>query len=122
MSQEEGGLDPGYRLKLNSYDLGVDIELHDALNRIRFEHPEVRVVVLDQRQGTGLLLRRQYLHAQPGEPCAESQLLQIHQRNAQRHRGFERAFRAQIHRRGQRRLRRRRLRAGARLRRDRHGR
>jgi benzoyl-CoA-dihydrodiol lyase len=44
--EEEGGLSPGYRLKLNSYDLGVDIELHDALNRIRFEHPEVRVVVL----------------------------------------------------------------------------
>ena len=43
---EEGGIFPGYRLKLNSYDLGVDIELHDALNRIRFEHPEVRVVVL----------------------------------------------------------------------------
>jgi len=43
---EEGGLYPGYRLKLNSYDLGVDIELHDALNRIRFEHPEVRVVIL----------------------------------------------------------------------------
>src|SRR5262245_17729935 len=43
---EEGGLSPGYRLKLNSYDLGVDIELHDALNRIRFEHPEVRVVVV----------------------------------------------------------------------------
>ena len=43
---EEGGLRPGYRLKLNSYDLGVDIELHDALQRIRFEHPRVRVVVL----------------------------------------------------------------------------
>jgi len=43
---DEGGLYPGYRLKLNSYDLGVDIELHDALNRIRFEHPEVRVVIL----------------------------------------------------------------------------
>jgi benzoyl-CoA-dihydrodiol lyase len=43
---EDGGLDPGYRLKLNSYDLGVDIELADALNRIRFEHPEVRAVVL----------------------------------------------------------------------------
>jgi benzoyl-CoA-dihydrodiol lyase len=43
---EDGGLRPGYRLKLNSYDLGVDIELADALNRIRFEHPEVRVVVL----------------------------------------------------------------------------
>jgi benzoyl-CoA-dihydrodiol lyase len=43
---EEGGLRPGYKLKLNSYDLGVDIELHDALNRIRFEHPEVRAVVV----------------------------------------------------------------------------
>ena len=43
---EAGGLRPGYRLKLNSYDLGVDIELHDALQRIRFEHPAVRVVVL----------------------------------------------------------------------------
>jgi benzoyl-CoA-dihydrodiol lyase len=43
---EEKGLRPGYRLKLNSYDLGVDIELHDALQRIRFEHPEVKVVVL----------------------------------------------------------------------------
>jgi benzoyl-CoA-dihydrodiol lyase len=43
---ENGGLRPGYKLKLNSYDLGVDIELHDAVNRIRFEHPEVRSVVL----------------------------------------------------------------------------
>ena len=43
---EDGGLRPGYKLKLNSYDLGVDIELHDALQRIRFEHPEVRAVVL----------------------------------------------------------------------------
>jgi benzoyl-CoA-dihydrodiol lyase len=43
---EEGGLRPGYRLKLNSYDLGVDIELHDALQRIRFEHPQVAVVVI----------------------------------------------------------------------------
>ena len=44
--QEDGGLRPGYKLKLNSYDLGVDIELHDALQRIRFEHPEVRSVIL----------------------------------------------------------------------------
>src|SRR2546428_1466218 len=43
---EDAGLRPGYKLKLNSYDLGVDIELHDALQRIRFEHPTVRVVVL----------------------------------------------------------------------------
>src|SRR3989442_907602 len=43
---ENGGLRPGYKLKLNSYDLGVDIELHDAINRIRFEHPQVRTVVV----------------------------------------------------------------------------
>ncbi len=43
---EDRGLNPGYKLKLNSYDLGVDIELHDALQRIRFEHPQVRSVVI----------------------------------------------------------------------------
>ncbi len=43
---EDGGLRPGYKLKLNSYDLGVDIELNDAVNRIRFEHPEVKAVVV----------------------------------------------------------------------------
>jgi benzoyl-CoA-dihydrodiol lyase len=43
---EDGGIRPGYKLKLNSYDLGVDVELHDALNRIRFEHPQVRTVVV----------------------------------------------------------------------------
>jgi len=43
---EDAGLRPGYKLKLNSYDLGVDIELNDAVNRIRFEHPEVRSVVV----------------------------------------------------------------------------
>ncbi|MBS1254689.1 MAG: Benzoyl-CoA-dihydrodiol lyase [Deltaproteobacteria bacterium] len=43
---EDGGLYKGYKLKLNSYDLGVDIELNDAVQRLRFEHPEVRTVVL----------------------------------------------------------------------------
>jgi benzoyl-CoA-dihydrodiol lyase len=43
---EEGGIRPGYKLKLNSYDLGVDIELHDILQRIRFEHPEIGAVVI----------------------------------------------------------------------------
>jgi benzoyl-CoA-dihydrodiol lyase len=43
---EDGGIRPGYKLKLNSYDLGVDIELHDALQRLRFEHPGVRAVVV----------------------------------------------------------------------------
>jgi benzoyl-CoA-dihydrodiol lyase len=43
---EQGGLVPGYELKLNSYDLGVDLELYDAVQRLRFEHPEVRTVVM----------------------------------------------------------------------------
>jgi benzoyl-CoA-dihydrodiol lyase len=43
---EDGGLTPGYELKLNSYDLGVDIELNDAVQRLRFEHPEIKSVVL----------------------------------------------------------------------------
>jgi benzoyl-CoA-dihydrodiol lyase len=47
---EDGGIRPGYKLKLNSYDLGVDIELHDALNRIRFEHPQVRTVVVTSQK------------------------------------------------------------------------
>ncbi|HVH87747.1 MAG TPA: 2,3-epoxybenzoyl-CoA dihydrolase [Terriglobales bacterium] len=45
-TKEDGGIRQGYKLKLNSYDLGVDIELRDALQRIRFEHPEVRAVVI----------------------------------------------------------------------------
>ncbi len=44
--QEDGGILPGYKLKLNSYDLGVDIELHDALQRVRFEHPEAKSVIV----------------------------------------------------------------------------
>src|SRR3954470_4304512 len=43
---ENGGLFEGYQLKLNSYDLGVDIELADAVERLRFEHPEVKVIVM----------------------------------------------------------------------------
>src|SRR5439155_892032 len=44
--QEDGGLGPGYELKLNSYDLGVDVELSDAVQRLRFEHPEIGAVVI----------------------------------------------------------------------------
>jgi benzoyl-CoA-dihydrodiol lyase len=49
--QEDQGLRPGYELKLNSYDLGVDIELADAVQRLRFEHPEVRALVVDSAKG-----------------------------------------------------------------------
>jgi benzoyl-CoA-dihydrodiol lyase len=49
--KEEQGLRPGYVLKLNSYDLGVDIELADAIQRLRFEHPEVRALVVESAKG-----------------------------------------------------------------------
>src|SRR5437763_644870 len=48
---EDAGIRPGYKLKLNSYDLGVDVELADALNRVRFEHPEVRSVIVTSVEG-----------------------------------------------------------------------
>jgi benzoyl-CoA-dihydrodiol lyase len=72
---EEAGFSPGYRLKLNSYDLGVDIELHDALNRIRFEHPEVRVVVLTSGKervfcsGANIYMLGQASHAEKVNFC-----------------------------------------------------
>src|SRR6266853_679018 len=72
---EEGGLSPGYRLKLNSYDLGVDIELADALNRIRFEHPEVRAVVLTSGKervfsaGANIYMLGQASHAEKVNFC-----------------------------------------------------
>lgn len=50
--KEDGGLVPGYELKLNSYDLGVDIELYDAVQRLRFEHPEVKTVILESAKPT----------------------------------------------------------------------
>ncbi len=60
---EDGGLRPGLQAQAQLYDLGVDIELHDALQRIRFEHPEVRAVVITSAQGAHVLLGRQHLHA-----------------------------------------------------------
>ena len=62
---EDGGLRPGYKLKLNSYDLGVDIELADAVQRLRFEHPEVGAVVVALASRAHLLRRRQHQHAWP---------------------------------------------------------
>ena len=47
---ENAGIQPGYELKLNSYDLGVDIELNDAIQRIRFEYPEVKIVIITSAQ------------------------------------------------------------------------
>jgi benzoyl-CoA-dihydrodiol lyase len=67
--QEDAGLSPEYRLKLNSYDLGVDIELADAIQRIRFEHPEVRTVVISSLRerifcaGANIFMLRGSTHA-----------------------------------------------------------
>src|SRR6201981_2661840 len=72
---EEAAFSPGYRLKLNSSDLGVDIELHDALNRIRFEHPEVRVVVITSGKervfcsGANIYMLGQASHAEKVNFC-----------------------------------------------------
>ena len=78
---EDGGLRPDYVLKLNSYDLGVDIELADAVQRIRFEHPETQGARGHQRQGQGVLLGREHLHARHVGPRLQGQLLQVHQRD-----------------------------------------
>jgi benzoyl-CoA-dihydrodiol lyase len=67
--REDAGLSPDYRLKLNSYDLGVDIELADAVQRIRFEHPGVRAVVIDSLKervfcaGANIMMLRGSSHA-----------------------------------------------------------
>src|SRR5215510_2650100 len=66
--QEDAGLSAGYRLKLNSYDLGVDIELADALQRIRFEHPEVHAVIVTSLKerifcaGANIMMLRESSH------------------------------------------------------------
>ncbi len=113
---EEGGLRPGYKLKLNSYDLGVDIELHDALQRIRFEHPEIRTVVLTSAKsrifcsGANIYMLGLSTHAWKVNFCKFTN----ETRNGIE--GFERAFRPEIPGRVQWNHRWRRLRAGARLR------
>ena len=91
---EQGGLVPGYQLKLNSYDLGVDIELHDALQRIRFEHPEVGAVVITCGKERMFCAGANIYMLGSVEPCLEGELLQVHQRDAQRHRGLLAAIRA----------------------------
>ncbi|MCZ6523253.1 MAG: 2,3-epoxybenzoyl-CoA dihydrolase [Alphaproteobacteria bacterium] len=72
---EDGGLRPGYELKLNSYDLGVDIELYDATQRLRFEHPEVGAVMIRSGNervfcaGANIRMLGQSSHAQKVDFC-----------------------------------------------------
>ena len=82
---EDGGIVPGYELKMNSYDLGVDIELHDAVQRLRFEHPAARPSC-HQRQGPHVLRRA------PTSGCSRlAALLEVNfcssPTSSQRHRG-----------------------------------
>ena len=67
-----GGLMDGYELKLNSYDLGVDIELADAVQRLRFEHPEVKTVIL--RSGKEGVFR-EHPHARQSLPRPQGEFL-----------------------------------------------
>ena len=76
---ESGGLFDGYELKLNSYDLGVDIELADIVQRMRFEHPEVKVVVLRSGKDNVFCARREHPHAWRSHACAQGKLLQVHE-------------------------------------------
>src|SRR5438046_6096543 len=94
-TDEEGGIRPGYRLKLNSYDLGVDIELHDALQRIRFEHPEVRSVVITSSRdrifcsGANIYMLAQSSHAWKVNFCKFTNETRNGIEDASRHSGLK---------------------------------
>ena len=83
--KEDAGLRPhDYKLKLNSYDLGVDIELADALQRIRFEHPEVHAVVVSSLKPRIFCAGANIFMLGLVEPRLQGELLQVHQRDASR--------------------------------------
>ncbi|RME81928.1 MAG: benzoyl-CoA-dihydrodiol lyase [Planctomycetota bacterium] len=82
--QEDAGVRPGYQLKLNSYDIGVDFELADAVNRLRFEHPEVKVVCIESgRQdifcaGANIYMLSQSSHSHKVNFCKFTNETRIH--------------------------------------------
>ena len=80
---ETAGLFDGYELKLNSYDLGVDIELADAIQRLRFEYPLVKDGCAGIGQGQGVLCRCQHPDAWRVGALAQGEFLQVHQRDPQ---------------------------------------
>jgi hypothetical protein len=115
---EDGGVREGYKLKLNSYDLGVDIELHDAVQRIRFEHPEVRSVIVTSAKdrvfcsGANIFMLGLSSHAWKVNFCKFTNETRNGLEDASR------PFRDQVRRRRERIVCGRRLRARPRLRRD----
>src|SRR6187399_906219 len=93
--QEDGGLSSDYRLKLNSYDLGVDIELADAIQRIRFEHPEVRAVVITSVKervfcaGANIFMLRGASHAWKVNFCKFTNETRLAMEDASAHSGLK---------------------------------
>lgn len=93
--QEDAGLSPDYRLKLNSYDLGVDIELADALQRIRFEHPEVHSVVITSLKerifcaGANIFMLRGSTHAWKVNFCKFTNETRLAMEDASEHSGLK---------------------------------
>jgi benzoyl-CoA-dihydrodiol lyase len=93
--QEDGGLSPDYRLKLNSYDLGVDIELADALQRIRFEHPEAHAVVITSLKerifcaGANIFMLRGSSHAWKVNFCKYTNETRLAIEDASEHSGIK---------------------------------
>src|SRR4030088_1910530 len=92
---EDKGLKPGYKLKLNSYDLGVDIELADALNRIRFEHPEVKCMVITSARermfcsGANIYMLGQSTHAWKVNFCKFTNETRSSIEDSSRHEGLK---------------------------------
>ena len=93
--QEDAGLSSDYRLKLNSYDLGVDIELADAVQRIRFEHPEVRTVVINSLKerifcaGANIFMLRGSTHAWKVNFCKFTNETRLAMEDASAHSGIK---------------------------------
>src|SRR5690242_15666300 len=93
--QEDGGLVPDYRLKLNSYDLGVDIELADAIQRLRFEHPEVHAVVITSLKervfcaGANIFMLRGSTHAWKVNFCKFTNETRLAIEDASEHSGIK---------------------------------
>jgi benzoyl-CoA-dihydrodiol lyase len=93
--QEDAGLSPDYKLKLNSYDLGVDIELADAIQRIRFEHPEVHAVVVTSLKervfcaGANIFMLRGSTHAWKVNFCKYTNETRLAMEDASAHSGLK---------------------------------
>jgi len=92
--QEDAGLSSAYKLKLNSYDLGVDIELADAIQRIRFEHPETRVVVIASQKerifcaGANIMMLRESSHGWKVNFCKFTNETRLAMEDASQHSGI----------------------------------